>query len=259
MQQSNHLNQLSLITLVLILSTAGISPSVAEAQSLQGSKASLDRQNDEAVNHDFTFLREPEQLRRFVSAELLVPVRGGRNYWLKAVSFPYARPEVLLFIERLSAQYMRACGEELVVTSLTRPMSHQPRNASSRSVHPTGMALDLRRSSNSTCRTWLEETLLSLEAQGVLEATRERGPPHYHIAIFPSLYSTYVSRITGRSKEFIAATSTARHTVRRRDTLWDISKRYDTTPAKIRDANALRSSVIHPGQVLDIPLHSNAN
>ena len=38
------------------------------------------------------------------------------------VSFPFARPEVELFVQRLSGQYRRACGEQLVVTSLTRPI-----------------------------------------------------------------------------------------------------------------------------------------
>ncbi len=258
-QRAGNPGRRGLLTLVFILGAAGVSSGVAGAQSLRGSAASLDRQNRQAVSHDFTFLRESAQLRRFVGAGLLVPVSDGRNYSLKAVSFAYTRPEVLLFIERLSAQYRRACGEELVVTSLTRPISHQPRNASPRSVHPTGMALDLRRPSNSTCRSWLEATLLTLEDRDVLEATRERGPPHYHVALFPSLYATYVSNMTVRSSGVVAATSTPRHTVRRRDTLWKISRRYGTTPAKIRDANALRSSVIHPGQVLYIPVHSDAN
>ena len=38
----------------------------------------------------------------------------------------YARPEVVLFLERLGKQYREACGEPLVVTSLTRPKSSQP-------------------------------------------------------------------------------------------------------------------------------------
>ena len=258
-QRAGHPGRRGLVTLILILGAVGVSSGLAGAQSLRGSRASLDRQNDQAVSHDFTFLRGSAQLRRFVGAGLLVPVDGGRNYSLKEVSFSYTRPEVLLFIERLSAQYRRACGEKLVVTSLTRPMSHQPRNGSPRSVHPTGMALDLRRPSNSTCRGWLEATLLTLEDRTVLEATRERGPPHYHIALFPSLYATYVSNMTSRSSGVVAATSTPRHTVGRRDTLWRISRRYGTTPAKIRDANALRSSVIYPGQVLYIPVHSDTN
>ena len=168
----------------------------AAAQSLRGSAASLARQNHQARRHDFTYLRGTDHVRRFVGAGLLVPVGGNRDYALKDVSFPYARPEVKLFIDRLTGQHRRACGDRLVVTSLTRPRSHQPRNASPRSVHPTGMALDLRRPQTPACRRWLEQTLLYLERRQVLEATYERRPPHYHVAIFPRDYRAYVARIT---------------------------------------------------------------
>ncbi len=167
----------------------------ASAQSLRGSSASLDRQVAQARGHDFTHLTGAAQLRRFVDAGLLVHLAGNRDYTLVDVSFPFARPEVRLFVERLSSQYRRACGERLVVTSLTRPLSHQPRNASDRSVHPTGMAVDLRLPAG-RCRGWLEAVLLSLEARGVIEATRERRPPHYHVAVYPKPYAAYVRALT---------------------------------------------------------------
>lgn len=170
----------------------------AAAQSLRGSRSSLDRQNREARGHDFTYVRGPSQLTRLVGAGLLVPVEGNADYSLADVSYPVARPEVQLFIERLSGQYREACGVPLVVTSLTRPRSSQPPNASSRSVHPTGMALDLRRPATRACRRWLESTLLYLERKGVLDATLERRPPHYHVAVFPDDYIAYVATVTGR-------------------------------------------------------------
>ena len=77
--------------------------SLAGAQSLRGSRTSLDRQTRQAHGHDFTYLAGPTQLRRFVDAGLLVPVGDTRDYRLEKVSFPVARPEVKLFIERLAA------------------------------------------------------------------------------------------------------------------------------------------------------------
>jgi len=227
----------------------------AGAQSLRGSSASLDRQNRQARLNDFTYLAAPGQLRRFVSAGLLVPVDGNADYTLHAVSFGVARPEVRLFIERLASQYRRACGEQLVVTSLTRPQSSQPRNASSRSVHPTGMALDLRRPTSGTCRSWLSSTLLSLERAGILEATLETSPPHFHVAVFPQAYVSHVARLTGRSASAVLAEAggQASHTVRRGETLWRIAGRYGTTPTAIQRLNGLRTSVIRPGQVLQMP------
>jgi hypothetical protein len=215
----------------------------------------VDRQNREAREHDFTFLRRTTQLERFVDAGLLVPLESGAHYRLHDVSFNVARPEVKLFLERLSAQYLAACGERLVVTSLTRPTSLQPANASERSVHPTGMAVDLRVPARASCRRELEGTLLALERRRVLDATLERSPRHFHVAVFPDEYLAYVTRLTGRSESALLASvqRPARHTVRRSETLWEIAERYGTTPARLRAANGLTSSVIRPGQTLEIP------
>lgn len=239
----------STVLFVLFVGAVTVGATAADNVSLRGSAASLDEQNNQAERHDFTFLRESSQLRRFVRAGLLVPVGGSRNYRLKDVSFPYARPEVKLFIERLSEQYRRACGEQLVITSLTRPLANQPRNASPRSVHPTGMAFDVRRPNNPTCRGWLESVLLYLEAQLVIEATRERAPPHYHVAVFARDYADYVKLLKTRS----SSPTSQSYIVRRRDTLWKIARRHGTTPPNIQGLNGLKSSLIHPGQVLMLP------
>lgn len=229
--------------------------SAASAQSLRGSRTSIDRQNRQARQHDYTFLRRSTQVERFVDAGLLVPLDGGAHYTLHDVSFNVARPEVKLFIERLSAQYFAACGERLVVTSLTRPTALQPANASARSVHPTGMAMDFRVPSRASCRRELESTLMSLERQRVLDATLERSPRHFHVALFPNEYLAHVARLTGRSESALlgAVQRPARHTVRPSETLWEIAERYGTTPARLRKANGLASSLIRPGQTLEIP------
>ncbi len=229
----------------------------AAAQSLRGSSASLDVQNRVAVEHDFTYIRDGAQVVRFVNAGYLVEVRPNRDFDLHAVSFPYARPEAELFVRRLASQYRSACGEKLVVTSLTRPLNRQPSNASDRSVHPTGMAIDLRLSRNASCRSWLEGVLLSLEGAGVLEATRERYPAHYHIALFPSQYHRYVERVTDEAPALKEATrvtvSTQSYRVRRGDSLWDIARQFDTSVEQIQVANDLRGARIYAGQTLEIP------
>ncbi|MEN8375117.1 MAG: DUF5715 family protein [Gemmatimonadota bacterium] len=243
-----------------LLVVAGVVP--AQAQSLRGSPASLDRQNRIAQQHDYTYLRNRSHVRKFVGLGLLVRVRPTRHLDLGAVSFPYTRPEVKLFIDRLSAQYHSACGETLVVTSLTRPNASQPRNASPRSVHPTGMALDIRRSRSRACRRWLENTLLSLEQARVLEATRERRPPHYHVAIYPRQYEGYVASLRRRQEQqprlasAVSGSGSGQYTVGRGDTLWDIAKQVGASVESIKAANGLRTSRIYPGQTLKVPASS---
>jgi DNA-binding HxlR family transcriptional regulator len=223
--------------------------SSAHGQSLEGSKRSVDIQNRVARQHDFTFVSTTAQAKRFVELGYLVRVQTTRDYVVNRISHPYARPEVELFLTRLGRQYRSACGERLVVTSLTRPTSRQPRNASIRSVHPTGMAMDIRRSGGRACRSWLEQTLLTLEQRGVLEATRESRPPHYHVALFPSQYAAYVERklaAVGRGGE-------QEYRVRSGDSLWSIAQRHGTSIAELRSANDLRSSRIYAGQMLTVP------
>ncbi|TVP74113.1 MAG: LysM peptidoglycan-binding domain-containing protein [Gemmatimonadales bacterium] len=234
---------------------------VAAAQNLRGGRASLDRQNAQARAHDFTYLRTPEQVAQFVEAGYLVPVVANADFDVHNVSFPYARPEVRLFIERLASQYRAACGEKLVVTSLTRPRSNQPANASSRSVHPTGMAMDLRRPGNAQCQQWLERTLLSLEGQGLLEAIYERNPPHYHVAVYPNPYIAHVEQQTGQTRlaERIREEGPqielqwVTHEVRRGETLTAIASRYGAAMSRISAENNIRGAQIHVGQRLRIP------
>lgn len=229
-----------------------------EAASLRGSRSSLLQQSRVARDHNYSYLRTGTEVRQFVQRGYLVPVRSNSNVELAHVSYPYARPEVELFLNRLGSQYRSACGERLVVTSLTRPKSGQPRNASPLSVHPTGMAIDLRVPRNSRCRSWLESTLLSLERSGVLDATKEHRPPHYHVALFPRQYTNYVSRITGQQVRTARSSGSSggsgrSYTVRRGDTLWDIARAHNTTVASLKSANGMRSPVIKPGQKLSIP------
>jgi len=180
----------------------GTSAAYAEVPvTLRGSPASMVRQNEVARKHDYTFVQTPAQLRELERDGVLLRLEGNEDYEVADfVSYPVARAELKLFVERLSAQYREATGEKLVVTSLTRPASSQPRNSHALSVHPTGMAVDLRISQRAASREWLENTLLSLEADGLLDVTRERNPPHYHVALFPEAYMAHVERLLERER-----------------------------------------------------------
>jgi LysM repeat protein len=222
----------------------------AQAQTLRGSRASVEKQNNLAVAYGFTFVRTAQQMSRLVNGGQLVKVSSTRHMELHDVSFPYARDGVRLFVNRLSAQYYSACGEKLTVTSLSRPIDQQPPNAASRSVHPAGMAVDLRIPSKRQCRGWLERTLLSLEGKGVLDVTRERRPPHYHVAVYVENYESYVASMTGGTSQYV---------VRRGDTLSEISDLTGVSVAQLRSANGLRNDLIRVGQTLQIPASASSD
>ncbi|MEY4642417.1 MAG: hypothetical protein RLZZ227_2411 [Pseudomonadota bacterium] len=234
---------------IALLTTAAVITAVTtatpvQAQTLKGSSQSMTRQNQEAVRYGYSFLENGQAVTQFVDRGHLVKVSANRYMELSDVSYPYARPGVKMFLDRLASQYQTACNDKMVVTSLTRPLNRQPANASSASVHPTGMAADLRIPQSSGCRSWLEKTLLSLEGSGVIDVTRERNPPHYHVAVFTQTYEQYVATVS---------TSTTDYVVRRGDSLSRIATKTGVSIAQLRAANGMNGDLLQVGQKLQIP------
>jgi hypothetical protein len=246
-------------------------PSVVEAQSLRGSRSTVARVYERASERGLYFYKTSGGVKTAAEKGRFVRLAGNSNYRLHGVSHPYATPTTRTFVERLAAQYRAGCGEQLVVTSAIRPLAKQPRNSSDYSVHPTGIAVDLRKPSGK-CLTWLRKTLLALEDRGVLDGTEERSPPHFHVVIFPAAYDAYVASVSGKSARASTGTTQAaakpagtarvalatvgrmpaprKYTVRKGDSLWSIAKRYDTSVATIRKLNPRTAQKIVPGQTL---------
>ena len=178
------------LTLIFLLLSSPLGDAVPV--SLSGSAASMERQHRVAEEKGYEFLRRPADVRRAVEAGELVPMAQTEALALKYPRDSFTRPELKHFLARFAAERNEGCGQRLVVTSLTRPLTRQPRNAHRLSVHPAGMAMDLRVPSTARCRRWLEASLLDLERDGILDVTRESSPAHYHVALFPDPYLAHV-------------------------------------------------------------------
>jgi hypothetical protein len=179
-QDVRHASRATLVALTLVLA---LPTERATAQSLRGSSASVARPFTYAEKRDLRFHRTVGGVRRAVRRGRVVRLSGSADYRLRGVSLPYVRPATRAFVLDLARRYHAACGERLVVTSAIRPSSAQPANASPRSVHPTGIAVDLRRP-RGRCLTWLRRDLLAQERRGRIEATEERRPAHFHVAVY---------------------------------------------------------------------------
>src|SRR3712207_2712482 len=178
-----------LIRALVIAST--LSPVFAgglSAQSLRGSQESVDHLYLVARASGLQFHATVRSARRAVAAGEFVALSGNNDYTPKSsMSLPYATTEVRAYVEHLAAEYHAACGERLVITSALRPMSKRPRNGSVKSVHPTGIAVDVRKPKRRLCRDWLRQLLLQHEREGAIEATEEFRPPHFHIVVLQAL------------------------------------------------------------------------
>lgn len=237
----------------LLLAGAATASAVlpAEGQSLRGSSSSVDRMYHHAVDHGIYFYKTGNGIRDAARNGTLTKLTGNADYRVHDVSYPYVRHPVRTFIERLAGQYRRACGERLVVTSAARPKSMRLFNGVSRSVHPAGIAVDVRKPRNSRCRAWLRDTLIALEDRGVIEATEENRPPHFHIAVFPTPYTRYVKAKGGNV--YAVNSEGGKYKVRSGDSLWTIARRHETTVNSLKSANGLTGSTLQIGQVLIIP------
>ena len=245
---------------------------------LKGSARSLNRQQHARAKARLNLHKTWKTARADVAQGKLLRIRESRTLELANVSYPYAHPKLKLLLEKLSRLYWRRCRTPLVVTSLLRPTSKQPRNASSRSVHPAGIAADLRVPPKA-CRQWLRDTLSAWERAQRVEATREYRPPHFHVVAIPHrLTHEVINGLKGVEQTSRRTRHTARrhkrrsqrhkrrsqrhkrrhkqrHTyrVRRGDSIWALSRRWRVSQDAIMRANRLSSTALQIGQVLKVP------
>lgn len=159
-------------------------PAAADAQiSLRGSRTAVERAYSYALRRGIAFNRSRRDVERAAREGDLVRLGNSPNYRLKGVGLPYARADTRALLVDLAARYRARCGEPLVVTSAVRPTSVRLPNSVVKSVHPTGLALDLR-APRGRCRPWLRDELLSLERDGIIDATEERHPVHFHLIVY---------------------------------------------------------------------------
>src|SRR5436309_445547 len=114
------------------------------AQTLRGSPQSVDLMYTTANSDRLEFLRTPADIYEAARVGALKLITITEDLDLERATFPFVLPATKRFADSLARQYHAGCGERLVVTSGARPIDEQPRNASPKSVPPTGMAVDFR-------------------------------------------------------------------------------------------------------------------
>ena len=240
-----------------------------------------------AVLNDLQFLTTSKSVYESVRDRELVLLPITMDMTLHLVRYPFVLPKTRDFVNAFAKKYREACGERLIVTSAARPRGEQPRNASPKSVHPTGMAIDFRRPSGS-CLEFMRDELVLLERQGVLEATEERHPVHFHVAVLQRLTGPLPGRVVASaaadpapavatavpgaltadsaagsveasapksppaSKASTGKPTARTYTVRKGDNLSTIAKRFGLTVSKLRSLNGMKGSTIKPGQKLKV-------
>lgn len=247
-----------------------------EPAVLHGSKESVEKMYSFAVSHRMPFYLTPTNVDKAIADGRLVALTGDSTYELtRGVGFSYSTREAKQFVLAFAPQYLAACGVPLTVTSAARPMSRQPHNANPHSVHPTGIAVDIRRPPPGPCLTWVRGALAELESRGVVEATEEHHPIHLHVAVLaqpgakvllPNMVRTVVARqapvvqpptVVASGGDVGLASAGAKqprtYVVRQGDTFWDIANRTGVKMDDLKRANTQTSSTLRPGTTLALP------
>jgi nucleoid-associated protein YgaU len=269
----------TVLVAVSVLTSPASAQRVRFPSELRGSKESVQRMWDFAQDNRLAFFQTPREIGQAVADGRLVPLTGDSTYELSSgVGFAYATREARQFVLAFAPQYAAACGTPLVVTSAARPATLQPRNSNPYSVHPTGIAVDLRRPPAGPCQRWLRSALAELEDQGYVEATEEHRPVHVHVAILtaPGSIAALPPLVTGFGAPRRTAVATARLTsrtaassadgdvddgisartyrVRAGDSLWEIAQRSGVSVSALARANRRsQRAVLTPGTILRIP------
>ena len=164
---------------------AKASKSARRSATLRGSRAAVDHAYSRAKRDGLAFARSRREIERGArQGEYVRLSRSSSAYRLRGVTVPYVRPATRAFVASFGADYRRSCGEPLTVTSAMRPTTMHLANSVQKTVHPTGMAVDLRAPRRSGCRAWMRSALIGLERQGMVNATEERRPAHFHVVVY---------------------------------------------------------------------------
>lgn len=147
----------------------------------------------------------------FMATEAEYQTRISSGYFIRLESpfmevharRPYALPSTVVFVAELAREYYdEGCGL-LVVKDALRLTSERPSNGSLYSVHPAGMAVDIRTKYIPTeCADWLRTYISQKEAEGKVDGTQEWKPEHLHVVVpiearGPSLQSQTTIASTG--------------------------------------------------------------
>jgi hypothetical protein len=180
----------SAATLLSLTLRAGVDPPRLAARA-----GNLRRENAVTHRERLSRIPDPQTLRRFVRARLLVPVpERGRTFVVHGVrpELRVARPWTHRFIVQLAAGYHALFGAPLKITGLTRTIDFQRTlrrtngNAAlpAASSHVTGAAVDIGTGGMpARGRAWLRHVLSRLTREGVVLAIEESRYPHFHVVV----------------------------------------------------------------------------
>lgn len=151
-----------------------------------GELTTSERQFEYAKAHEIPFMDSEVEYQRNVRSGYFV-LLSHPDITISARR-KYVLPQTANFIYRVAHQFRKAGCNRLHINGAGRLTTERPKNGSVHSVHPVGMALDLKVINLSkNCHTILWNILHEYEAGQEADSTRELHPEHFHVVVIPEL------------------------------------------------------------------------
>lgn len=176
------------------------SPSVAEAElsiepshqpvtwmngavSLVGGETTTSLQQYEyAKQQNLSIMETEATYQHAILRGYFVPLTSP--YLVVLAKREYVLPSTAKFVHELAAAYYETGCGQLVVTSAGRLTTERPTNGSPYSVHPAGMAVDVRtKYIPPECADWLRAYISEREGKLEVDGTQEYHPEHLHVVV----------------------------------------------------------------------------
>ena len=153
-----------------------------EVSLVGGCQTTSEQQMQYAKGRQIPLMTTVAQYEERKATGHFVPFEGP--YLLVLAKRPYALPSTVAFVTQMSVAYNAAGCGKLVVRDALRLTTERPKNGSIHSVHPAGMAIDIRvKYIKSECADWLRSYFRLKEAAGKVDGTHELEPEHLHVVV----------------------------------------------------------------------------
>lgn len=158
-------------------------PWPAESVSLVGGcQTTSEQQLQYAKGRQLPLMTTVAQYQERIANGYFVPFEGPYLHVL--ADRPYALPSTVAFVTEMSVAYNTAGCGKLVVRDALRLTTERPANGSIHSVHPAGMAVDIRvKYIKRECADWLRSYIRLKEVAGKVDGTHELEPEHLHVVV----------------------------------------------------------------------------
>ena len=160
-----------------------------------GCYTTSEQQRSFALSKGLPLASNEAEYRALIANGTFVRLESG-PYLQVLAGRPYVRAETAQFVQQMAQSYSGAGCGRMIVIGAGRLTTEIYENSSPFTVHPFGMAVDIRTNArfgiSTTCADWLRAYAKEKEAELLADGTHELDPEHLHLVVVPRVNNSPV-------------------------------------------------------------------